>query len=132
MQQIPVYADSLTWGIVPGTRQRLPFTERWPGVMEEALRARGVDAGDHRRLAAPGGAAAAPAAAAGLPNPALSTLRQRGVNHVCLTTDDLDGELARLRAAGVTPRNAVMIFHDRKLVFLDGPESVVVELAEWR
>jgi hypothetical protein len=24
-----------------------------------------------------------------------------------------------------------MIFHDRKLVFLDGPSNVVVELAEW-
>lgn len=34
MQQILVYADSLTWGIVPTTRQRLPFDQRWPGVME--------------------------------------------------------------------------------------------------
>jgi len=64
-------------------------------------------------------------------NPGLATLRQRGFNHICLATDDLDGELARLRAAGVTPRNAVMAFHDRKLVFLDGPEGAVVELAEW-
>ena len=64
-------------------------------------------------------------------NPELATLRQRGFNHVCLATDDLDGEVARLRAAGVTPRNAVMAFHDRKLVFLDGPEGAVVELAEW-
>ena len=64
-------------------------------------------------------------------NPGLATLRQRGFNHVCLATDDLDGEVARLRAAGVTPRNAVMAFHDRKLVFLDGPEGAVVELAEW-
>jgi hypothetical protein len=43
-------------------------------------------------------------------NPGLATLRQRGFNHICLATDDLDGELARLRAAGVTPRNAVMAF----------------------
>lgn len=41
MNQILVYADSLTWGIVPNTRKRLPFHERWPGVMEGALLANG-------------------------------------------------------------------------------------------
>jgi lysophospholipase L1-like esterase len=41
MQQILVYGDSLSWGIVPGTRQRLGFTQRWPGVMEHALVAAG-------------------------------------------------------------------------------------------
>jgi lysophospholipase L1-like esterase len=34
MQQILVYGDSLTWGIIPDTRRRLPFAQRWPGVME--------------------------------------------------------------------------------------------------
>lgn len=42
MQQILVYGDSLTWGIVPDTRRRLPFDERWPGVMEHALVAAGL------------------------------------------------------------------------------------------
>lgn len=37
MQHVLVYADSLSWGIVPGTRQRLPFEQRWPGAMELAL-----------------------------------------------------------------------------------------------
>ena len=37
MQQILVYSDSLTWGIIPTTRRRLPFEARWPGVMETAL-----------------------------------------------------------------------------------------------
>ncbi|TWU54352.1 hypothetical protein Poly51_30690 [Rubripirellula tenax] len=37
MNQILVYADSLSWGIIPGTRNRLPFHERWPGVMEGEL-----------------------------------------------------------------------------------------------
>lgn len=37
MQQILVYSDSLTWGIIPGTRRRLAFESRWPGVMEQAL-----------------------------------------------------------------------------------------------
>ncbi len=41
MQHILVYADSLSWGIVPTTRRRLSFEQRWPGVMEIALNAGG-------------------------------------------------------------------------------------------
>jgi lysophospholipase L1-like esterase len=41
MLHILVYGDSLSWGIIPNTRRRLSFPERWPGVMERAL----VDAG---------------------------------------------------------------------------------------
>ena len=41
MQHILVYADSLSWGIIPTTRQRLPFEQRWPGVLENALVASG-------------------------------------------------------------------------------------------
>ena len=43
MQQVLVYADSLTWGIVPDTRKRWPFTTRWPGVMERTLVKAGQD-----------------------------------------------------------------------------------------
>jgi lysophospholipase L1-like esterase len=35
---ILVYADSLTWGIIPDTRKRLPFEGRWTGVLESHLR----------------------------------------------------------------------------------------------
>lgn len=42
MKQILVYADSLSWGIVPGTRNRLPFAARWPGVLERELAQREV------------------------------------------------------------------------------------------
>ena len=41
MQQVLVYADSLTWGIIPNTRKRLPFEQRWPGVLENMLNASG-------------------------------------------------------------------------------------------
>src|SRR5579864_976361 len=41
MHQILVYSDSLTWGIIPDTRARLPFDERWPGVLENKLNASG-------------------------------------------------------------------------------------------
>ena len=37
MDQILVYSDSLTWGIIPNTRQRLTFDKRWPGVFEGVL-----------------------------------------------------------------------------------------------
>lgn len=37
MKQILVYGDSLSWGIVPGARRRLPFAQRWPGVLEGEL-----------------------------------------------------------------------------------------------
>jgi lysophospholipase L1-like esterase len=42
MKQILVYADSLTWGIIPDTRKRLAFDERWPGVLETELNAAGL------------------------------------------------------------------------------------------
>lgn len=42
MHQILVYGDSLTWGIIPDTRKRLPFEERWPGVMETKLNGAGL------------------------------------------------------------------------------------------
>lgn len=41
MKQILIYGDSLSWGIVPLTRERLPFDARWPGVMENKLNANG-------------------------------------------------------------------------------------------
>ncbi|MCL1124924.1 SGNH/GDSL hydrolase family protein [Shewanella surugensis] len=41
MDNILVYSDSLTWGIIPNTRKRLSFDERWPGVMENLLLEKG-------------------------------------------------------------------------------------------
>lgn len=41
MQQLLVYGDSLSWGIVPLTRERLGFAQRWPGVLEAQLDASG-------------------------------------------------------------------------------------------
>jgi lysophospholipase L1-like esterase len=42
MQQVLVYSDSLSWGIIPTTRERLPFQARWPGVVELELTRRGA------------------------------------------------------------------------------------------
>lgn len=38
MKHILIYSDSLTWGIIPNTRQRLSFEKRWPGVFELSLK----------------------------------------------------------------------------------------------
>jgi lysophospholipase L1-like esterase len=43
MRQILVYGDSLSWGIVPGTRRRFDFATRWPGVLETGLVGRGLE-----------------------------------------------------------------------------------------
>lgn len=64
-------------------------------------------------------------------DPNISRPNKIGFNHICFAVDDLEAEVARLTAAGIQLRNAVMDFHSRKLVFLDGPEGIVVELAEW-
>ena len=42
MHQILVYADSLSWGIIPDTRSRFRFDQRWPGIVELELQKAGV------------------------------------------------------------------------------------------
>jgi catechol 2,3-dioxygenase-like lactoylglutathione lyase family enzyme len=66
-----------------------------------------------------------------LPDPNIDRLNKLGFNHVCFAVDNMEAEIARLTAAGVELRNQMMDFHDRKLIFLRGPEDVTVELAEW-
>jgi lysophospholipase L1-like esterase len=41
-----VYGDSVSWGIIPETRNRFAFEERWPGVLENQLR----DSGKNVRI----------------------------------------------------------------------------------
>jgi lysophospholipase L1-like esterase len=43
MQDILIYSDSLTWGIIPNTRKRLVFDKRWPGVFENRLKNKGMN-----------------------------------------------------------------------------------------
>jgi catechol 2,3-dioxygenase-like lactoylglutathione lyase family enzyme len=62
---------------------------------------------------------------------ASGVLSRSGFNHVCFRVEDLDKTVASMEEAGFSTRNEVMDFHDRRLVFLNGPAGVVVELAEW-
>ena len=66
-----------------------------------------------------------------IPYPNISTLRHLGFNHICFAVTDLDTVLQTITEKGFKARNEVMIFNDRKLVFLVGPEGITVELAEW-
>jgi catechol 2,3-dioxygenase-like lactoylglutathione lyase family enzyme len=66
-----------------------------------------------------------------LPDAHIRDLNKVGMNHFCFAVDDVEEEVAKLRAAGFETRNEVMDFHSRKLVFIDGPEGVTIELAEW-
>lgn len=43
MKQILVYSDSLSWGIIPTTRNRLEFKQRWPGIFEATLNSSGYE-----------------------------------------------------------------------------------------
>jgi catechol 2,3-dioxygenase-like lactoylglutathione lyase family enzyme len=65
-------------------------------------------------------------------DPAIARLDRLGFNHVCFAVDDLDAVIGRLAAAGVPVRGELALFHDRRLVFLTGPDGITVELAEWR
>jgi len=66
-----------------------------------------------------------------LPDPHIRDLHKIGMNHICFAVDDVEAEVAKLKASGFKTRNEIMDFHSRKLVFMDGPEGVTVELAEW-
>ena len=64
-------------------------------------------------------------------DPNIARLDKIGFNHICFAVDDIEAEIARLKQHGVALRNELMTFHDRKLVYLVGPEGVTVELAQW-
>ncbi len=66
-----------------------------------------------------------------LPDPHIRDLHKLGMNHICFAVDDIEAEVAKLRAHGFSTRNEIMDFHSRKLVFIEGPEGVTVELSQW-
>jgi len=66
-----------------------------------------------------------------LADPHIRDLNKLGFNHICFAVDDIEAEVAKMRAGGFETRNEIMDFHARKLVFLAGPEGITVELSEW-
>jgi len=66
-----------------------------------------------------------------IPDAHINELNKLGYNHVCFAVDDIEAEVARLKAHGVKFRNQIMDFHGRKLIYFYGPEGVTLELAQW-
>jgi catechol 2,3-dioxygenase-like lactoylglutathione lyase family enzyme len=66
-----------------------------------------------------------------LSDPNRERLDRLGFNHICFAVDDIEATVATLRSHGIRMRNEIMDFHQRKLVFIAGPEDVTVELSEW-
>jgi catechol 2,3-dioxygenase-like lactoylglutathione lyase family enzyme len=64
-------------------------------------------------------------------DPHIGDLHKIGFNHICFATDDVEAEIRKMHENGFETRGGVLDFHSRKLVFLDGPEGVTVELSEW-
>jgi catechol 2,3-dioxygenase-like lactoylglutathione lyase family enzyme len=64
-------------------------------------------------------------------DPHIRNLSKLGFNHICFAVDDIQAEVAKMKANGFATRNEIMDFHSRRLVFLAGPEGVTVELSEW-
>jgi len=65
------------------------------------------------------------------PDPHIRDLNNLAMNHIYFVVDDIEAGVARLRARGFRTRNEVLDFHSRKLVFVEGPEDVTVELSQW-
>ena len=59
----------------------------------------------------------------------LGRAERTGFSHLCFRMSDLDTMLKHLAEHGITPRNDVLDFHNRRQVSLDDP-GVIVELAE--
>jgi catechol 2,3-dioxygenase-like lactoylglutathione lyase family enzyme len=63
-------------------------------------------------------------------DPNIGRLNKIGFNHVCFAVENLEHEVSRLVANGLKPRNEVLEFRGRKLIFLCGPDGITVELSE--
>jgi catechol 2,3-dioxygenase-like lactoylglutathione lyase family enzyme len=66
-----------------------------------------------------------------IPDPNVARLNKLGFNHICFVVDDIEAEVRKLRASGIEMRNEIMQFHDRKLIFISGPEGITLEFAQW-
>jgi catechol 2,3-dioxygenase-like lactoylglutathione lyase family enzyme len=64
-------------------------------------------------------------------DPVIGDLHRIGFNHICFAVEDIDAAVATMAAHGFTTKNQILDFHARKLVFLNGPEGVTVELSQW-
>ncbi|MCL1125427.1 VOC family protein [Shewanella surugensis] len=55
----------------------------------------------------------------------------QGFHHLCFAVEDIEATLEKCLESGIKLKNNPMTFNDRKLVFLEGPANITVELAQW-
>lgn len=61
----------------------------------------------------------------------INRLDKLGYNHLCFKVDNIEDEVEHLKSHGVKILTHVLEFHDRKLVYIEGPNKVILELAQW-
>jgi catechol 2,3-dioxygenase-like lactoylglutathione lyase family enzyme len=64
-------------------------------------------------------------------NPSINRLDKLGYNHICFKVDNLEAEVQKLKSNGVRIISDILHFHKRQLVYFEGPDGIVLELAQW-
>lgn len=64
-------------------------------------------------------------------DPSIFSLARPGYNHLCFTVDDIQETLKFLTENGIRARSEILEYQKRKLVYIEGPEYITIELAEW-
>ncbi|MCO1334872.1 glyoxalase [Microbulbifer sp. OS29] len=64
-------------------------------------------------------------------DPSIFSLARPGYNHLCFTVDNMEETLIELRKNGIHTRSDIVEYQKRKLVYIEGPEFITIELAEW-
>ena len=69
----------------------------------------------------------------GKPAPEVNRPNDVGYRHLAFAVEDLEGEVRRLREAGVEFMGDVRIYPEtgKKLVYFQGPDRIILELAEY-
>lgn len=64
-------------------------------------------------------------------DPHINRLDKLGYNHLCFAVDDIESEVARLSSEGIHFISTILEFNDKKLVYLEGPENITIELGQY-
>ncbi|MFA0809706.1 VOC family protein [Microbulbifer epialgicus] len=64
-------------------------------------------------------------------DPSVYSLARPGYNHLCFTVDNIEETLQFLEEHGIRTRSEILEYQKRKLVYIEGPEFITIELAEW-
>ncbi|WP_299583962.1 VOC family protein [uncultured Microbulbifer sp.] len=64
-------------------------------------------------------------------DPEIINLARPGYNHLCFRVDNIELSINHLRKNGVRIRSPILEYLNRKLVYIEGPEFITVELSEW-